>query len=166
MSGLPDLNKLDMDFTDNKIYQPQYQHQCYRIWQSEQAEKRRSSHTQFNLYQCRSLERLAEHNHWKHEADRSFEAAKDIVERRLSQACACESCHLSKGRNYSGSEPASPTNSFSSGHEHRRTRSETSATNIPSSTGSRSSQDSVSIGPLPSGRHHQRRKRSLQTPEL
>lgn len=165
-----------MDFTDARIYEPQYQYQCYRLWQCEQAAKRRSSHTQFNLYQCRSQERLAEHSHWKMEVVRGLDATKDMVERRLSQACGCENCHSGKGRSNStdssvgslASEPVSPTDSFCSSRNQRNSISRRAAENMPgntisSPTTSMSHSEAVVSSP-PTTRHHERRKRSV--PEL
>lgn len=159
-----------MEFTDTKIYEPQYQHQCFRIWQNEQAAKRRSSHTQFNLYQCRSLERLAEHSQWKMDAVREADTARDIVERRLSQACDCENCHTTKSRSNSTdssatsltSEAASPTNSFDGCRDYKYSSRRRAGSRLPGSTPKSPTMGESQAGLVsstpPTSRHHQRKQ--------
>lgn len=149
-----------MDFLDIKITKdPEAaNYQNYLIWQAQHEARRRESATQFNVFQSRARQRLFSQALYKQEAEQQSEALKNMIERRLSQACECSDCDRgSKERSNSMSSvtPSSPTNSVRS----------SSSSLGPSLTTTKSngfyrgpsSRNTLILNPPPRSRHHRRR---------
>jgi len=153
-----------MDFPDTAIVPDadQANYQNYLAWQVQTAQRRKQAQTQFNMFQSKAVERMCSQHQFKEEIEREIEFNKDVVERRLSMACDCESCYQSKGRSNSEASssvvslPPSPTNSRRS-MDSLTTRSSRSppGTTVKEATSSRS-RNSLVVSPPPKSRHHQR----------
>ncbi|KAJ9655223.1 hypothetical protein H2198_005839 [Neophaeococcomyces mojaviensis] len=133
-------------------------HQNYLAWKAHHAERRRQSTTLFNLFQCRSIERMSMHAQFKDESVRESEALKNIVERRISNACDCSVCEMnmaglreSKTRTSSDSPTRSRISSIQSSDSVSSMNSEKSAA---SPTDERSGRLSLITSPPPRHRHH------------
>lgn len=165
-------HKLDFPGTNTSRDHNDANYQNYLAWQAQQAERRRTSHTQFNMYQCRHYDRMVEHSLYKEEAERDFEVAKDMVERRLSRACDCADCFTRQRSNSDASnltspvsEPASPADSFRSDRNSRSPLTRRAAHSPPGTTIKDSttpnSRNSLVVCSPPKSRHHQRRKQGV-----
>ena len=150
-----------MDFPDTKIDKDPdtANYQNYLAWQAQTQQRRRSLQTQFNLYQCRSLERTISQVQYKEEAERHTEDAKYLVECRLSAACDCRNCDT-EGKSRSNSDastnPLTQTENIQSSND-----SFTSSTSLRSSQDTTacepSGKNSLITSPPPRSRHHKRR---------
>jgi len=154
-----------MEFPDTAIVRDadKANYQNYLAWQAQTAERRKQSQTQFNMFQSKAIERLCSQHQFKEDIEREIETNKNAVERRLSTACDCDSCYLTKSRSNSEvsssalSLPPSPTSSRRS-MDSLTTRSSRSppGTTIKEAT-SPSSRNSLIVSPPPRSRHHQRK---------
>lgn len=137
-------------------------YQNYLAWQAQHEARRRESATQFNVFQIRARQRLSSQAQYKEEAEQRANALRDMIERRLSQACLCDDCgrkvreRSDSVSSLTPSAPSSPTASV---------RSSSSSFGPPliitKSAGSiPSSRNSLIMSPPPRSRHHKRRTNS------
>lgn len=135
-------------------------YQNYLAWQRQIAKRRRESFTHFNRFQYKAAERMCNQVQYKEELQRETEQLKDIVERRLSQACDCGNCDTDCRSTRSNSESSIDTRDSS--RSPRTSLSSVSSASPPGTTvrgpTSQSSKNSLIVSPPPRSRHHQRRK--------
>jgi len=152
-----------MEFPDTPIVKnaDKANYQNYLAWQAQTAARRRQSHTQFDIFQSKAVERMCSQQQFKEDIVREVESNKDAVERRLRTACQCDNCYYPKGRSNSdtstfSSAPPSPTSSRRS-MDSLSTRSSRSppGTTVRNST-SPSARNSLVASSPPRSRHHQR----------
>lgn len=157
---------MDMAFPNTQISATpeRANYQNYLAWQAHTAHRKRNSQTHFNQFQMRGFERMVNQATYKESAERHTEATKDIVERRLSQACDCESCHTGhKSRSNSASSMSSLISTSSS----RNSCSSLSSLSSQAPPGTEvkgptcaNGRNSLVISPPPRSRHHKRRAQS------
>lgn len=139
-------------------------YQNYLAWQQQIARRRRESSTQFSVFQYKAQERLSSQVTYKEELQRESDHLKDIVERRLSQACDCGSCG-SACRNSRSNSDSSIDTTNSQESSPRASLCSMTSTSPPGTTvrgpTSPSSKNSLIVSPPPRSRHHQRRRNSL-----
>lgn len=66
----------------------------YIAWKNEHAQRKRELRTQFNIWRDHQNQRMCNHQLFKSESKEQSEQLKQMVERRLSNACSCNTCRM------------------------------------------------------------------------
>ena len=128
----------------------------FLAWQAQSRHRRASSQTHFNRFQAQCHQRTYCQLRYKELSERGAEYTKNIVERRLSQACDCEACGRPMSRSGSDASTSVDSRRSDSSSEHDL-RSVRSLEDHRTSASKASGRNSLVIQPPPRSRHHRRR---------